>query len=147
MVLVDSSVWIEGLRRRGDLATKVALEALLEVGGALVSGPILLEVLGGCRPGERKQLLDYFGRVPYRRVPDEAWRRAARLSWQLREDGITLPWNDLLIGSLGLLWDLRVFAADRHFDILESRAQVRRYRPGPGGAYSDPQPVRRGETR
>ena len=137
MVLVDSSVWIEGLRRQGDLATKVALEALLEVGGALVSGPILLEVLGGCRPGERKRLLDYFAGVPYRRVPDEAWRRAARLSWHLREDGITLPWNDLLIGSLGLLWDLRVFAADRHFDILESRERLRRYRPGPGGAYSD----------
>ena len=137
MVLVDSSVWIEGLRRRGDLATKVALEALLEVGGALVSGPILLEVLGGCRPRERRRLLDYFAGVPYRRVPDEAWRRAARLSWRLREDGITLPWSDLLIGSLGLLWDLRVFAADRHFDILESQAQLRRYRPGPGGTYSD----------
>ena len=82
MVLVDSSVWIEALRRRGDLATKVALEALLEVDGALVTGPILLEVLG-------------------------------------------------------LLWDLRVFAADRHFDILESRERLRRYRPGPGGAYSD----------
>ena len=137
MVLVDSSVWIEALRRQGDLATKVALEALLDVDGALVSGPILLEVLGGCRPTDRRRLLDYFGRVPYRRVPDESWRRAARLSWRLREDGITLPWNDLLIGSLGLLWDLRVFAADRHFDILESRVRLRRYRPGPGGAYSD----------
>ena len=110
---------------------------MLEVDAALVSGPILLEVLGGCRPADRGRLLDYFGRVPYRQVPDEAWRRAARLSWRLREDGITLPWNDLLIGSLGLLWDLRIFAADRHFDILESRSQVRRYRPGPGGAYSE----------
>ena len=137
MVLVDSSVWIEALRPQGDLATKVALEALLEVDGALVSGPIVLEVLGGCRPADRKRLLDYFASVPYRRVPDEAWRRAARLSWRLREDGITLPWNDLLIGSLGLLWDLRVFAADRHFDFLESRARLRRYRPGPGGTYSD----------
>ena len=54
-----------------------------------------------------------------------------------REDGITLPWSDLVIGRLGLLWDLRVFAADRHFDILESRVRLRRYRPGPAGAYSD----------
>ena len=59
MVLVDSSVWIEAVRPQGDLATKVALEALLEVDGALVSGPILLEVLGGCRPADRKRLLDY----------------------------------------------------------------------------------------
>jgi predicted nucleic acid-binding protein len=137
MVLVDSSVWIEALRRQGDLATKVALEALLEVDGAVVSGPILLEVLGGCRPADRKRLVEYFGNVPYRRVPHEAWWRAMRLSWRLRADGVTIPWNDLLIGSLGLLWDLRIFAVDRHFDILESRARVRRYRPGPGGAYAD----------
>ncbi len=137
MVLVDSSVWIEALRRKGDLATKVALEAVLEVDGALVSGPILLEVLGGCRPADRKRLLDHFAGLPYRPVPDEAWRQAARLSWRLREVGITLPWHDLLIGSLGLLWNLRVFAVDRHFDVLESRAQLRRYRPGPGGTYSD----------
>ena len=137
MVLVDSSVWIEALRRQGDLATKVALEALLEVDGAVVSGPILLEVIGGCRLADRKRLTEYFGSVPCRRVPDEVWWQAMRLSWRLRDEGITVPWNDLLIGSLGLIWNLRVFAVDRHFDMLESRARVRRDRPGPGGTYAD----------
>jgi hypothetical protein len=30
MVLVDSSAWIEGLRRKGSLEVKLALEGLLE---------------------------------------------------------------------------------------------------------------------
>ena len=30
MVLVDSSAWIESLRRHGDLRVKLAIEALLE---------------------------------------------------------------------------------------------------------------------
>ena len=137
MVLVDSSVWIEALRRQGDLAVKVALEALLEADGAIISGPILLEVLGGSRQRDRKRLLGYFGSIPYRAVPDTAWLRAMRLSWQLRDRGVTVPWNDLLIGSLGLIWDLRVFAVDQHFDFLETQARLRRYRPGPGGAYAD----------
>ncbi len=64
MVLVDSSVWIEALRRQGDLAVKVALEALLEADGAIISGPILLEVLGGSRQRDRKRLLGYFGSIP-----------------------------------------------------------------------------------
>ena len=34
MVLVDSSVWIESLRRTGRLEVKVALEGLLEAYGA-----------------------------------------------------------------------------------------------------------------
>lgn len=137
MVLVDSSVWIEALRRQGDLGIKVGLEALLEADGAVISGPVLLEVLGGSRPRDRKRLLDSFGGVPYRAVPDTAWLRAMRLSWQLRDAGVTVPWNDLLIGTLGLMWDLRVFALDQHFDMLETHANLRRYQPGPGGTYTD----------
>ena len=98
---------------------------------------MLLEVLGGSRPRDRTRLLDYFGNVPYRAVPDTAWPRAMRLAWQLRDHGVTLPWNDLLIGSLGLIWNLRVFAIDRHFDLLETHARLGRYRPGPGGGYVD----------
>ena len=110
MVLVDSSVWIEALRRQGDLAVKVALEALLEADGAIISGPILLEVLGGSRQRDRKRLLGYFGSIPYRAVPDTAWLRAMRLSWQVRDRGVTVPWNDLLIGSLGLISEPRTWA-------------------------------------
>ncbi len=60
-----------------------------------------------------------------------------RLVWQLRDHGVTLPWNDLLIGSPELIWNLRVFAIDRHSDPLETHACLVRYRPGPGGGYVD----------
>ena len=137
MVLVDSSVWIEALRRIGDLGVKVGLEALLKADGAVISGPVLLEVLGGSRPRDRTRLLGYFGGVLYRAVPDTAWLRATSLSWQLRDVGVTIPWNDLLIGALGLMWNMRVFAMDQHFDMLETHANLRRYQPGPGGTYAD----------
>lgn len=137
MVLVDSSVWIEALRRDGDIGLKVALEELLDADGALLSGPVLLEVLGGCRARDRERLVDYFSSVPYRAVPDGAWERAMRLSWRLRDQGVTVPWSDLLIGSLGLLWRFRVFARDRHFDLLATHAGLELYNPGPGGTYVD----------
>lgn len=49
MALVDSSVWIEAARRQGDLATKVALRALLDECEAALCSPVKLEVLGGAR--------------------------------------------------------------------------------------------------
>ena len=56
MVLVDSSVWIESLRRTGRLEVKVALEALLEAYEAQFCPPIRLEVLGGARKEDRRRL-------------------------------------------------------------------------------------------
>ena len=47
MVLVDSSVWIEALRRDGRLEVKLALENLLEEYEAAWCGPVQIEVLGG----------------------------------------------------------------------------------------------------
>ncbi|MBC8040902.1 MAG: VapC toxin family PIN domain ribonuclease, partial [Opitutaceae bacterium] len=60
MVLVDSSVWIEAARRQGDLATKVALRALLDEYEAAWCSPVKLEVLGGARREERRALETFF---------------------------------------------------------------------------------------
>ena len=56
MILVDSSIWIEAARRQGDLACKVALEAILEEYEAALCSPVKLEVLGGARKEERGRL-------------------------------------------------------------------------------------------
>jgi predicted nucleic acid-binding protein len=44
---VDSSVWIDALRREGGLQVKLALENLLEEYEAAFCGPTKLEVLRG----------------------------------------------------------------------------------------------------
>lgn len=49
MVLVDSSVWIEALRRDGSLHVKVALESLLDAYEAQWCSLVRLEVMGGAR--------------------------------------------------------------------------------------------------
>jgi predicted nucleic acid-binding protein len=102
MVLVDSSVWIEAARRDGELAYKVGLESLLEEFEVLLCGPVWLEVLGGARPAERRRLRQGFEILPCWPVPDEAWMRATENSWRLRDAGHTVPWNDVLIGTLSM---------------------------------------------
>jgi hypothetical protein len=59
MVLADSSVWIEAVRRDGSLEHKVGLEGLLDAAGAMFRGPIKLEVLGGARAEERKRMYQH----------------------------------------------------------------------------------------
>jgi hypothetical protein len=135
MVLVDSSIWIEALRRQGRLDVKVALEALLEAYEAQLCAPVRLEVMGGSRNEERRVIGSYFSIIPYRPVSPEDWERAISLSWQLRDRGLTVPWLDVLIASLAIHDGVRLYSIDAHFEKIEQIAGLMLYRPGYGGSF------------
>jgi len=135
MVVVDSSVWIEAARREGVLEFKVGLEGLLEAAEAGFCGPIKLEVLGGARTQDRKRMSAYFACIPYRTIDDSAWEFAMQCAWRLRDQGHSLPWNDILIGSLSIRWACRVYAKDQHFEIMRDVIGVRLYKPSYGGSF------------
>jgi predicted nucleic acid-binding protein len=136
MVLVDTSIWIEAARREGDLACKVGLEGLLEAAEAMYCGPIKFEFLGGARAQERPRLSAYLECIPYKAFDDTAWQFAIDCAWRLRDKGQTIPWNDILIGSLSLRWICRVYAKDQHFETMRDILGVRLYKPGYGGSYN-----------
>lgn len=136
MVLVDSSVWIESLRRDGRLEVKLALEGLLEEYEAAWCGPVKLEVLGGARPQEREELEAHFSCIPYFPMADAAWDSAKALAWRLRDHGCAAPWNDILIAALSIKADCRIYAIDKHFEFMRrAGAGIRLYEPGYGGKY------------
>lgn len=137
MVLVDSSVWIEALRKKGRLDAKVALEALLEEYEAAWCGPVKLEVLGGARANERQALEMQFSCIPYLPMNDAQWDSAKPLAWRLRDRGCTTPWNDILIASLAHKAGCRIYAVDRHFETMrDAGAGILLYEPGYGGAFN-----------
>lgn len=135
MVLVDSSVWIEAARRQGDLATKVALRALLDEYEAAWCSPVKLEVLGGARREERRALEMFFGVIPYVACGEPEWEAAKALAWRTREAGHTLPSNDVLISATAASRGWRVFSRDAHFATLASLGGAVVYSPGYGGSF------------
>jgi hypothetical protein len=135
MVLVDSCIWIEASRAKGDLQVKLALEALLQENEATFCGPIKLEVLGGARQPSRKSLSFFFEAVPYIPLEESDWQRAVELNWRLRDKGLALPWNDVLIAALSRRCDCRVYSIDRHFELLRDHAGIALYEPGYGGSF------------
>ena len=137
MVLVDSSVWIESLRRDGRLDVKLALESLLDEYEAAWCGPVKLEVLGGARPQDRKALEDHFSCIPYFPMTDAAWDSAKALAWRLRDKGCNVPWNDILIAALSVKAECRIYSVDKHFNLMyESGTGIVLYEPGYGGKYN-----------
>ncbi|MFQ3226558.1 MAG: putative nucleic acid-binding protein [Lentimonas sp.] len=135
MVLVDTSVWIEASRRKGDLAYKVGLENLLEEYEAAWCSPVKLEFMGGARQEDRKKLAFWFDCIPYRLAEEKHWEQAKTNAWKLRDCGHSLPWHDILIASMAIEMDLRVYAKDKHFELMKQVLGLRLYTPGYGGRY------------
>ena len=136
MVLVDSSVWIEAARKEGLLECKVGLEGLLEEYEAALTSPVRLEVLGGARAADRRKLESYLSLLPYFPVEEMDWRQAIRHGWSLRDAGLTIPWNDILVATVALRFGFRVYAVDAHFDSLARALGFELYKAGPGGRFS-----------
>ena len=111
------------------------MEALLDAYEVVLCGPVWLEVLGGAGPTNRARLRRGFDVLPYRETPDSAWKAATEHAWRLRDHGQAIPWNDVLIATLSILWGCRVYARDRNFETLREHLGVRPYEPGYGGSF------------
>jgi len=136
MVLVDSCVWIEAARQQGDLKCKVALQALLEEFEAAICAPVKLEVLGGCRQEKRTKMAAGFSVLPYLQTTEKTWEEAIKTGWRLRDHGLVVPWNDILIATMSMERDCRVYSVDKHFVAMSKIIPIFLYEPGYGGMYS-----------
>ncbi len=136
MVLVDTSIWVEASRRDGDPTAKLGLEGLLEEYEAALCGPVRLEFLGGARKPERQWLSSRLDCLPLIEVTAADWETAVAHSWTLRDQGETVPWNDILIATIALRVGMRVYARDRHFEAAGRILGLRLYEPGYCGRFN-----------
>ena len=118
MVIVDTSVWSLALRRKQapvDAAT-AELARLIDLGEALIAGPIRQELLSGITTQTQFKLLrerlEAFPDIP---VHAADYERAAVCFNQCRAQGIQGSNTDFLICALALRLDLPVFSLDRDF--------------------------------
>ena len=115
-VMPDTCAWIDFFNAR-PTPLALAVEKALRHGCVVTCGVVKYEIVQGIR-GEQDQLLflDVFSAVECLEINDELWIAAGQLSRNLRQQGITLPLSDLLIGVVALRHDLTVLTVDRHFD-------------------------------
>ena len=122
MKLVDTSAWVEFLRRKGDAKVKHAVARLLHADQAVYTCPIRFELLSGVKAGEEEDLEQVF--VLARHIPfePEDWRTAALLERQLRGRGLTIPRNDLFVATVAMRTSLTLVCRDAHFDTIRKVA-------------------------
>ena len=119
MTLIDTSAWIEQLRRDGDAAVRRQVETLLLAGGAAWCPLVQLELWNGAGgTGERTVLKEMEKTIPSLAIDEAVWHDAVALASGARERGIPLPTTDLVVASCARHHDVPLLHCDSHFDLI-----------------------------
>ena len=131
MVLVDTSVWSEALRRKsgqGRVEVIFALRGLIEKGMARLIGPIRQEILSGIRESKIFELL----KLKLRGFPDipiriEDYEYAGELFNACRQKGFQGTNVDMLICAVALKRNFDIFTLDGDFRHYAKAIPIRLY--------------------
>ena len=119
MTLIDTSAWIEQLRRGGDASVRTQVEALLAAGEAAWCPLVRLELWNGARGGkEHTALKEMEETLPSLTMGGAVWDLAATLATGARERGITVPATDLLVASCARHNGVPLLHHDGHFELI-----------------------------
>ena len=121
LVLIDTSAWIFALRRPPHHLVRDRVDDLLGENRVAILPMISLELLGG-EFQRLKSGLESLHQVP---LGKREWDKAARLAFELRRRGKTIPYTDILIGAVALLYDLTLLHVDSHFHLIAEELPLR----------------------
>lgn len=120
MILIDTSVWIEGLRERGNVEIKQRLHNHLQGDRACWMPMIRLELWKGARGEREKRALREFEQVlPELEVTPEVWEAANDLARRTQAAGLTVPAADILIVACARHHGVEIDSMDAHFVALQ----------------------------
>jgi predicted nucleic acid-binding protein len=127
VILVDTSVWVEALRRRGREALR--LGRLFDEDAVLLAGPVRIEILSGASRRDRDRLRRLLSALPVVHPQQATWERLDGWVDVAGEARQRFGFADLLIGALAAEHDAAVWSLDYDFVRLARLGLVRLHEP------------------
>lgn len=119
LYLVDTSIWILGLRRDGPAEIQHWLKDALQREMVVIAPVVMLELLTGARTEEQyRYLRDELGALPQVEAGAEAWEKASWMAFSLRRRGVTVPTMDVIIAALAISNNCVLVHLDRHYEMV-----------------------------
>ncbi|OGL48781.1 MAG: hypothetical protein A2161_13320 [Candidatus Schekmanbacteria bacterium RBG_13_48_7] len=119
LVLIDTSSWIEALRRTGSKKIQDRVRELMLEGLAAWCDIIRVELWNGARGDyERKTIAELEEEIICLETTKEVWALARLLAQECRKKGITVPVSDLIISSCSLHYIVPLEHCDTHIKII-----------------------------
>jgi predicted nucleic acid-binding protein len=130
IVLIDTSAWICFFARKGFHPLKRCISDLLEEDRAAVTGPILVELIQGCRIEKEKETLkEVLTGLRWLAIQDILWEAAADLAFTLRRRGVTTSVVDSLIAVVAMNYQASLLHHDKDYDFIAKYTELKIYQP------------------
>lgn len=119
MTLIDTSAWIEHLRKDGNGEVRSRVSAVLLSGDAAWCPVVRVELWNGARGTREYAVLREMESTLHDLPIDETvWGSATELAKKCRASGLTIPATDIVIAACAARHGVGLEHADRHFDLI-----------------------------
>ncbi len=116
MKLTDTNVFIDFWKNQDEASRKV-----FESCEIAVCGVIYTELLTGCRSQEQKQkILSVLSGCKYFSFTKDDWTGFADFLKKLKDEGVSVPFQDGVIAWLAIKNNCEVWSRDKHFVVMKA---------------------------
>jgi predicted nucleic acid-binding protein len=121
VTLIDTSSWIQFLRRGGNASVKQRVRDLLKDGSVATCPVVLAELwMGAGSAKDRQDVQELQDVLPCLPMDQQTWDLSYRLARVCCERGTPVPASDLLIAACAFFHGATIDAEDKHFATLET---------------------------
>ena len=115
--LVDTSSWIEALRKDGRKEVRDRVYKIIMEGKVVFCNTVLLELWNGARGDyERGKLKELEETIPCISTTSEVWEFSNTLARDCRAKGYTIPSTDIVIAACSIFHKTSIEHYDSHFN-------------------------------
>ncbi|MBI3466500.1 MAG: PIN domain-containing protein [Planctomycetes bacterium] len=126
MYLVDTSVWVEFLRKSGTPEIQERLRPIIREDQAALTDWIILELMTGLRSAEKPssllKRLEPVSRLPF---PDGGWKSAWDLAASLRKRGVTPSAADCFLATIAIHHSVELLHCDVDFEHIAEHCALK----------------------
>ena len=116
MILVDTSILVDFLR-----SPSPEIRAVLMEQGAAICGVTRSELLCGARTKvESEKIHAALNGFTNLEIPESAWHLLGEHLQTLRSRGVVVPFQDALIATIAILYNVPVWTRDGHFQLMQT---------------------------
>ena len=118
MILPDSVLWIDFMRKKTPHNIRLAIAPYLASRKTMLCEPVRFEVMRGERKPDRQKAEGLLTTVPMLRTPVLMWQNAELYGQICLDSGLIVPPVDLLIASVAVTYNAEVITFDGHFEAM-----------------------------
>jgi predicted nucleic acid-binding protein len=128
MIVVDTSVWVDALRRPSS-GTSVTLGRLIDAEVVTLAAPVRMELMAGVARHQRTAVRRGLSALPVLVPTEDTWSIAEQWVVPAADRGERFAMADLLIAALAEEIGALVWSLDSDFERLEALGYARGYHP------------------